>query len=95
MRKLLTWIVVTLGIAALVRRLRRRGRENELSTPTETGGEPADELRRKLAESRTEEEPSAAGEPAASPEATVEERRTSVHEEGRAALDEMSSHDES
>jgi hypothetical protein len=86
MRKLLTWLLVTLGIAALVRRL-RRGREQAepAPAPNEDAGDPADELRRKLAESREE----ASGTPA--PEATVEERRAEVHEQGRAALDEMRS----
>jgi hypothetical protein len=95
MRKLLTWLVVTLGIAALVRKLRRRGQDPEavpgLTPPPEAfsaepadqpeGTDPADELRQKLAESRTGE---------TVPEAeSVEERRTEVHEQGRAALDEM------
>ena len=86
MRKLLTWIVVTLGIAALIRRLKRRGAEAE-PTPLETqpAGDPADELRQKLAESRSTDEP----QEAPSPEETVEERRTEVHDQGRAALDDM------
>ena len=98
MRKLLTWVVVTLGIAALIRKLRRRGQEPEpaphMTRPQEpssaepadqpAGPDPADELRQKLAESRGEEtSPSA-------PEAgSVEERRADVHEQGRATLDEM------
>ena len=83
MRRLLKWVVVTIGIAALVRWLRRRGRTEEAPSSGEAG-DPADELRRKLAETRTEE---AAAPPA--PDATVEERRTEVHEEGRSAIDEM------
>jgi hypothetical protein len=47
----------------------------------------AEELRAKLAESRASDEPSPA-EPGESPE-SVEERRRRVHEEGRAAIDEM------
>jgi len=77
MRRLLKWVVVTIGIAALVRWLRRRGRAEEAPPPAEEAGDPADELRRKLAETRTEE-----AETAPAPEATVEERRTEVHEEG-------------
>ena len=86
MRRLLTWLVVTIGIAALVRRLRRR-RDPQLiePAPTAPGDDPADELRRKLAESRAEE-PAEAPEP---PEETVEDRRADVHEQGRAALDDM------
>ena len=97
MRKLLTWLLVTLGIAALVRKLRRREQQPEavpgMSPPPEPvsaepadqpeEADPADELRQKLSETRVEDTPSA-------PEAgSVEERRAEVHEQGRAALDEM------
>ena len=44
-------------------------------------------LRQRLAESRVEEE--ATTEPPVSPEASVEDRRASVHEQGRATVDEM------
>jgi hypothetical protein len=94
MRKLLTWLLVTLGIAALVRKLRKREPEAQpveaqpapAASPT---ADPADELRRKLAETRTDE-------PAATPaaEASVEERRAEVHEQGRSTLDEMQSSEE-
>ena len=86
MRKLATWVVVMLGIAALLHRLKRRQAAAEPPTPTTPAADPADELRRKLAESRTE---SAATE--AVPEASVSERRAEVHDEARAALDEMRS----
>ena len=64
MRRLLKWVVVTIGIAALVRWLRRRG-QAEAPPPAEEAETPP------------------------APEATVEERRTEVHEEGRSAIDEM------
>jgi hypothetical protein len=86
MRRLLTWVLVSLGIAAVARRLRRRQRHDELVPPADDG-DPAVELRQKLAESRADEDTSA--EPPVSPEATVEDRRASVHEQGRVALDEM------
>jgi len=86
MRKLLTWVVVTLGVATLLRRLKRRRRAEP--TPPTGAADPAAELRRKLAESRTETEPA---EPA--PESPVAERRTAVHDEGRAALEEMRAQD--
>jgi hypothetical protein len=109
MRKLLTWLAVTLGIAALVRKLRRRRDEPALvsgvsppaqpasperavevepSAPPETE-DPAAELRQRLADSRTEENA-----PPAPEAGSVEERRTEVHEQGRAALDEMQPSDE-
>ena len=88
MRKRLTWLLVTLGIAALVRRLKRRDEHAEPASVASPTGDPAEELRRKLAESRSGEE----GESAAStPETTVEERRAEVHDHGRAALDDMRS----
>jgi hypothetical protein len=90
-RRLLTWIVVTLGIAAIARRLRRRKGAEEITAGPD--GDPADELRRKLAESRSEEE-TAVAEPPVSPEASVEERRANVHEEGRATLEDMREPDE-
>ena len=83
MRRLLKWVVVTIGIAALVRWLRRRG-QAEAPPPAEEADDPAGDLRRKLAETRTEE-----AETPPAPEATVEERRIEVHEEGRSAIDEM------
>jgi len=87
MRKRLTWLLVTLGIAALVRRLKRRGGHAE-PAPAASTDDPANELRRKLAESRSADEGENAPTP---PETTVEERRAEVHEHGRAALDDMRS----
>jgi hypothetical protein len=98
MRKLLTWLLVTLGIAALIRKLRRRSGQPEptwssASVASETpqratepppqpaAEDPADELRRKLAETKSEEETVAEG--------SVDERRADVHEQARATLDEM------
>lgn len=86
MRRLLKWIVVTVGITALVRWYRRRGDKSEIAPPT--GDDPADELRRKLAESREAEEPA---ETSGGSETSVEGRRADVHEQGRATLDEMKS----
>jgi hypothetical protein len=97
-RRFLTWIVVTLGIAALVRRLRSRSQADEITTAPV--GDPADELRRKLEQSRAEEAampgsaPAPEPEPTAKVEATVEERRASVHEQGRSTLNEMRGPDE-
>lgn len=89
MRRRLTWFLVSLGIAALVRRLKRRGHDPEF-TPQPSENDPADELRQKIADSR--EEPA---EVPAPPETTVEERRADVHDEGRSALDKMREADES
>jgi len=93
MRKLLMWVVVTIGIAALVRKLRGRGtgEVSEFESPVEPPAmpatdDPADDLRRKLSETRTE---TAAATAPLEHEATVDERRAEVHDEGRAAIDEM------
>lgn len=84
---------MTIGIAALVRWIKGRRAEPEVGAPSHTvADDPADELRRKLAESRAETQSDDAPE---TPEATVEERREDVHEQGRAALDEMKPSDES
>jgi hypothetical protein len=113
MRKLLTWLVVTIGIAALVRRLRRRRQPQPESQPgsqpesivdttvaaaQDTDGpspsesrDPADELRRKLASARDEaglSDAPAKLEPAEAEE-NVDARRANVHEQGKAAIDEM------
>jgi hypothetical protein len=87
MRRLLAWILVTLGIAAVARRLRRRERGGEGDvTVTSNQGDPADELRQKLAASRGEEADTTE---APAPEVPVEDRRAEIHEQGRATLDEM------
>lgn len=85
-RKLLKWAAVTAALAGLARWLKRRGRRSEEGATAEP--DHAEELRRKLAESRTGAE-EGASEPAPEPEATVEERRAEVHEQGRATVDEM------
>ena len=63
--------------------------ELDASSPAPRATDPADELRQKLAESRVDE---ADDEPTS--EESVEDRRTEVHEQGRAALDEMKPSDE-
>ena len=107
MRKLITWILVTIGIAALVRKLRSRSKPAEVEPPPSPAADPADELRQKLASSREPEPESASAEdtpaqtltaefkpvepatPEPAEETAIDERRAEVHEEGRAAIDEM------
>ena len=80
MRRLLAWLACVGGAAyVLSRRLRRRG-------APEPAADPAEELKRKLEESR--------GAPAAEPEpepagGSLDERRRAVHDKARAAIDEM------
>jgi hypothetical protein len=100
MRRLFAWLGGTVGGIAAYRFVRRQ--ESSLQTSSEPSvPEPdarAEELRVKLAESRapepvTVEEPAAEPEPAPEPPEpeSPEDRRRRVHEEGRAALDEMGS----
>jgi hypothetical protein len=92
-RKLVKLALIALGIRALWQwRARRRAGASAVTAAPEPA-DPADELRRRLAASRDDE---AVGEAAAAAthETTVEERRTDVHEQARATLDDMKSADE-
>jgi hypothetical protein len=90
-RKLVKLALIALGIRALWQwRARRRAGASAVTAAPEPA-DPADELRRKLAASRDGE---AVGEAAATHETAVEERRTDVHEQARATLDDMKSADE-
>ena len=89
-RRLIQIALVALGIRAFLRWRKRRQAEAAAVTELQPA-DPANELRQKLAESRGEE---GAEEAPPAPDATVEDRRTEVHEQGRAALDDMKSSDE-
>jgi hypothetical protein len=89
-RKLIKIALVALGIRALLGWWKRRQAPVQTASTTLPAADPADELRQKLAESREE----TSDEPPAAPEASVEERRADVHEQGRAALGEMKPSDE-
>ena len=94
-RKLIKIAVIALGIRALLRWRKRRQAEaaaDQTATAAPVAADPADELRQKLADSREGE---VADEAPPTPEASVEDRRADVHEQGRATLDEMKSPDES
>lgn len=84
MRKLIKLALVALATRTVMRWW--KGRKKSASTPTAVtpAEDPADELRRKLAVSR-EDEPAVE----ATPTEAVADRRNDVHEQGRAALDEM------
>jgi hypothetical protein len=89
MRARIAWLAGAAGAGVAVYRKLRR-------SPVPTEDPRAEELRRKLDESRTiveeREEFEAAETPVDSvtgPEAEVEDRRKAVHERGRAAADEM------
>jgi hypothetical protein len=88
-RRLIQLAIVALGVRAFLRWRKRRRAEAEAVTAAPAQADPADELRQKLAESRTEDDAPAP------PETTVEERRADVHEQGKATLDDMKSSAES
>jgi hypothetical protein len=91
-RKLIKIALVALGIRAFLRWRKKRKAQAELGAtpPPPPPPDPAVELRQKLAESRADSD----AEPDEAPAASVGERRAEVHEQGRAAIDEMTSPDE-
>jgi hypothetical protein len=91
-RRLIKIALVALGIRAFLRWRKRRQEAHEtVPAAPKPDADPADELRRKLAEAR-DDEPGPGSEP---PAAAVADRRAEVHEQGRSALDQMKSSDES
>jgi hypothetical protein len=103
MRRLTAWIGGAASGVVAYRFWRRHTQAAPTAPPTPPTPAPddrADELRAKLAETRTAEpvveetppDPVAEEEPVVEPEAP-DDRRRRVHEEGRAALDEMKSDD--
>ncbi len=94
MKRAVMAVVGALGLGALWRRRRRRGKQDELPVAAEP--DPAEELRAKLAENKAEtpeEETSPAEEPVAaegngSP-MDPEVRRRAVHERARASIDDL------
>ena len=82
MRRFLAWLACAAGAAWIAKRLRR-------SAPA-PAADPAEELRRKLDESRAVGEPAPPSDAGpAEPEAGLDERRRAIHERGHAAIDEM------
>ena len=94
MARLFGWLAGLVGIAALARVLARRRRSHEgRSVAPPFGPDPADELRRKLDETREETAASEAPEqePAAAeaPSETLDERRSRVHAKAQEAIEAM------
>ena len=87
MKRALAWLAGIAGIAALGRMLARRQQSAEsfVEHPVTTVDDPAEELRRKLADQR-QPEPEVVPEPT---EETLEERRARVHAKAREAIDAM------
>jgi hypothetical protein len=95
-KRVIAWLAGLVGIAALGRWLARRGQRAQQPTAgtgaapaaqASGAADPAEELRRRLAEARGAEPVS---EPAAAPaEESLEERRARVHAKAREAIDAM------
>ena len=94
MRKLLGWMAGLAGIAALAKLVHARPRTvPPLATAEPALDDPAEELRRKLAEARAAS-PDRAGEAGSAaapdvPERSLEERRADVHARAQDAIDAM------
>ena len=108
MRRLIGWMAGLTGVAALAKLLHKRP-QPALPPAQPTGGDdPAEELRRKLAEARataatTPDTPPAEAPPTeadavpdepAPVSPSIEERRADVHARAQAAIDSMRSPDE-
>jgi hypothetical protein len=87
MRKALASLAGLLGLAALVRSLRRR--PADAPPPAADSTSPAEELRRRLDEARAGEEPVEAVEPVPPRAVPLEERRARVHAQAQDALELM------
>ncbi len=85
MRRLLAWLGLAAGALAF---WRWRNRHRAAPAPA-AAVDPAEELKQKLAESRSDEPTAeAAGEPD-EPEPSLDERRRAVHDKARQAMDDM------
>jgi hypothetical protein len=94
-KRALAWLAGLVGIAALGRWLARRNHPSATvaepvpvpeanAVVADAGGDPAEELRQKLAHARAAEEPGAEA-----PAESLDERRARVHAKAREAIDSM------
>src|SRR5438874_13361173 len=83
-RRLFTWLAGAAGGVAAYRAITRRGPSPE---PVAVEVDPVQELRAKLAETRSE--PARVTEPEPEQAQSPDDRRRDVHEQARAALDDM------
>jgi len=91
-RRLIGWTAGLVGIAALARLLaarRDRAEAPALPPSTSPAEDPAEELRRKLAESRDADAPAAGPTEPSERNESLEERRARVHAKAQEALSAM------
>jgi hypothetical protein len=89
-RRLIGWTAGLVGIAALARLLAaRRHRAEAPALPPSTSPDPAEELRRKLDESRDADAPAAEPTESSERNESLEERRARVHAKAQEALSAM------
>ena len=86
MRRVVKWLVGAAGLAALARHRSRRRVATDV--PFGDDHDPAEELRRRLAERHEEEEPEHVDAPAAEP-VDLDERRAEVHARAHEAIESM------
>ena len=91
MRRALAWTAGIVGIAALVRWLRRQAHDAEAPPVAATQPDPAAELRRTIDESRTAEPVAEAPIAEPAPAGAVDDRRAAVHARGEDAIARMRS----
>jgi hypothetical protein len=90
-RRLLRWVIGLLSALALWRAWSRRRRAHDIGPEPEA--DPAEELRRKLAETRPEEPVEAGEEEAEAPAASLDERRAQVHAKAQETIASMQEDD--
>lgn len=89
MRGLFVAVLGALGLGAWWRRRKRQ--DTELEPAGDLGPDPADELRAKLAESRSVDDEPEREDVAEEPSADPQSRRSDVHAKARASIDELKS----
>jgi hypothetical protein len=85
MRRLLAWLGLAAGALAF---WRWRHRHRQAAPPPATA-DPAEELKQKLAESRSEEPAAEAAPEDEEPQPSLDDRRRAVHDRARQAMDDM------
>jgi hypothetical protein len=90
-RRLFRWVIGLLSVLAIWRVWSRRHYERDVVVAEP---DPAEELRRKLAETRADDEPSVTDDTDAATEESLDERRARVHAKAQEAIDAMREEEE-